>query len=324
MSSVSVVIPVYGSTKEQICDCVESVLSAVDTVDDVTVVINEPHAVKPTDIPGSTGSRTVVLRESQGMVSDWNFCLGQATGDLVHLVHCDDRVSPIYYSVMRKIFSVDEGIVVAATASSTFHATWSSSLPIEFEQFSQERLRLLKGLASGSFLWSADKPETGSFVVRRRLLEGQAKWFLGRFPYCPDEEFYPRLAAAGTLAFLDQPLYFGRVHRRQARYATWMKEDFVDVYFAARVEGARHFGNDGVNMALAASASRVLSVVNWLLMDNERRTALWHLQRLAIVYPSVTRRVKFQAGHLLARSPGSGAALRMRRVLRSGMRRHAS
>jgi glycosyltransferase involved in cell wall biosynthesis len=321
MSSVSVVIPVYGSTKEQICDCVESVLSAVDSEDDITVVINQPEKIDPSDIPGSTGSRTVVVRESHGMVGDWNFCLAQAKGDLVHLIHCDDRVSPNYYSAMRKMFSIDEGIVVAATASPAFHVPRSPSLPMGFRQ---ERLRLLKGLAGGSLLWSVDKPEAGSFVVRRRLLQGQAQWFLGQFPYCPDEELYPRLAAAGTLAFLEQPLYFGRVHRRQARHATWMKEDFVDVYFGARAEGARHFGIDGVNLALAESARRVLSVVNWLLMHNERRMALWHLRRLATVYPSVTRGAKFQAGQLLARSPGSGAALRVRSVLRSGMRRHAS
>lgn len=258
---MTIAIPVYATPAALLDACLRSIAAAKRPGDEVFVVADGPQSP---DFEGVISSvRTFgfeVVRQTTrlGLVANWNACLRSGSRELVHVMHADDAVDPEFYVAVGKAMQLGN---VAAVAAGRFPSAGSGALPV------------LHGRAAASYLLSHEKPPTGSFVLRRSALGTPARGFDARFPYCPDEELFLRALASGDLALIDHRLYLEAHHLDQARYSTWHRADFADVYYAARAAGARTVDIDLVREAREQTSRRLLSVGRFLCGTRDGRAA---------------------------------------------------
>jgi len=115
---ISVVVPVY-EPGPYLIDAINSVLSQdtgpaemqVAVVDDSSPTCQVQALIDELLPPG----RVEFYRntENRGLSGNWNECLRIARGEIIHLLHQDDRVAPGFYSRMLPAFAADSRIGMA-------------------------------------------------------------------------------------------------------------------------------------------------------------------------------------------------------------------
>jgi len=284
--------------------CINSVCDAITSQDRIVVLCDGPLGFD---------RGTMSIRRPQqlfwadhtptGMVDAWNACLDHATGDLVHVMHADDRVARDFYTSTRAVFSANPNVGVVATASGS--------------DMTRSRVhsaaQILTRPGALRLLMSAQKPQAGAFVLRRSVVACER--FSPRFPYCPDEEYFARLAARWGLAYLPVELYVARIHSDQARFATWMQPDFVHVYVDARLSAASALGDPDSTYAQRETALRIVSVCSALLEMNQRAMARHHLSRLVEHIPLAESMLHVRLMAVVLRLPVGRTLLRVVRAL---------
>jgi hypothetical protein len=238
------------------------------------------------------------------MVASWNACLDHATGDLVHIMHADDRVAKDFYASTRAVLGANPNVGVVATGSASGVSGRSMHAPAH----------TLTASGTLRLLMSAQKPEAGAFVLRREAVGGAR--FSPKFPYCPDEEYFARLAAGSALAYLTAGLYVPRAHDGHARFATWMQPDFVDIYIDARLAAASLLGDPDSGYARKQSALRIVSVCAALLELHQRPMARRHIIRLTERLPLAGQMVRVRLMSALVGLPVGRKTMRVFRSLR--------
>ena len=203
-----------------------------------------------------------------GLVANWNECLQLGSHDLVHVMHADDAVAPAFHSVVRAAMTDRRVTVVAAGRLPPVPRT-----PMSRRLGSPAPVTVMHGSEAVRYLLSHFKPAAGSFVLRRSALGTPPRGFDPRFRHCPDEELFLRVAGTGSLGIVDDRLYLESQHDRQARYSTWRRPDFADVYFAARIEGSGTVDGTVVHVARRQTSRRLLSVGRLLCKAGDRRAA---------------------------------------------------
>jgi hypothetical protein len=153
-------------------------------------------------------------------------------------------------------------------------------------------------------------------VVYVRKDGGQPASFSAAYPYCPDEELLPRLASRGGVALIPSCLYRESTWPGQARYSTWERPDFVDVYWAARRDGVRGYATSVQEFAMAETRSSVVTVCAHLIRSGQADLALTHLRALCRLDPRASRSLKVLAARVLAGSPAGAGLLRARDFMR--------
>lgn len=111
----SVVIPVHNCAP-LLREALQSVLSQLAQRDDAEIVVvddgssDDPAAV----VRELGGGRVRLVRNERalGAVPNFNRCIEVASGDLIHLLHGDDRVLPGFYTELQRAF--DDPEVLAA------------------------------------------------------------------------------------------------------------------------------------------------------------------------------------------------------------------
>lgn len=258
---VTIAIPVFATPVALLDACLRSIADAKGPDDQVFVVVDGPQ---PPDLEavvssaGAFGFQVVRQRTRLGLVANWNACLRLGSCELVHVMHADDAVGPEFYVAVGTAM---QRANVAAVAAGRFRSAGSGPFTV------------LGGREAARYLLSGEKPPTGSFVLRRSALGTPALGFDTRLPYCPDEELFLRILTSGDLALVDQRLYIESRHDRQARFSTWHRADFADVYYAARTEGARAVDVDIVPLARRQTSRRLLSVGRYLCRSGDGRAA---------------------------------------------------
>ena len=305
-STLSVCIPVYGQSAALLEECLNSVCNAIGAQDRVLILcdgplgfdqgrvsVNHPHQVSWID------------HAPTGMVAAWNACLDNASGDLVHIMHADDRVDRQFYVSTRAVLSSNPNVGLVATA----YRNSAGKQPADRPPF------ILSAAGTLRLLMSARKPHAGAFVLRREAV-GDAR-FSPDFPYCADEEYFARLAARSRLAYLPAELYISRTHGGQARLATWMQPDFVDVYVDARLAAAAVLGDPKSDDARRQTALRIVSVCAVLLEMNQRQMARRHLSRLTERVPIARSLDRVRLMAALLTFPVGKKSIRVLRVARA-------
>lgn len=258
---VTIAIPVFATPPALLHACLRSIAEARGHTDQVFVVVDGPQ---PLDLENVVchaprfGFQVVRQTTRLGLVANWNACLQLGSHELVHVMHADDAVAPEFYIAARRAMELGH---VAAVAAGRFPPARSGPVAV------------LRGEEAARYLLSHQKPAAGSFVLRRSALGTPLRGFDPRFSYCPDEELFLRTVASGDLALVDQRLYLESQHDHQARYSTWHRPDFADVYYAARAEGARAVDVDLAPAARRQSSRRLLSVGRFLCRAGDRRAA---------------------------------------------------
>jgi hypothetical protein len=257
----------------------ESVDSAAAQLPDEAELIilpNGPAAIESAgriDVPER--ARIVASHAVLDIVTNWNRCLEQASGELIHLLHEDDAVAPGFYRTILELAREFPSAALYATSSTSF-ATSGKLRGREGQP------QLLQGLDAARFLLDDDRHSCGNVVITRRVVD-RLGGFSAEFAYCLDEEAYPRWAADGGLGFHPAPLYRNRKHSRQGRYPDWLRDEFVETYVRSRVEGSRELGDAAVELAWRSSERRVVSVAVTLALAGYRSESREELTDLETV-----------------------------------------
>lgn len=257
---VTVAVPVFGTPAALLDSCLRSIAAAERHSDQLFVVVDGPQSPDVEEVISAAGRYGFsVVRQIQriGLVANWNACLQLGSHDFVHVMHADDVLDPRFYTEAGR--AIGSANVAAVAAGRALIPT--SGVPV------------LTGQEAARYLLSDHKPPTGSFVLRRSALGTPVRGFDARLPYCPDEELFLRIVASGDLALVDEGLYVQSHHEQQARYATWHRADFADVYYAARIEGAREVDTNLASLARRQTTLRLMSVGRFLCEAGDGRAA---------------------------------------------------
>jgi glycosyltransferase involved in cell wall biosynthesis len=310
MTRLSVCIPFFGKPAEFLQAAVDSASSQLPPGSELLLFPDGPHAQAiVAKISSPQGTKVLTSGGQLGLAGNWNRCILESTGDLIHILHDDDIIATGFYGTILEL--------VARYPEAALYATGFGTLGEKSSEQQRNASRLFIGEAAARFLLEVGAHACGSVVLTRRAIERRGL-FRKEFEYCPDEEAYLRYAAEGGFAFAPLPLYRVRAHDAQARYATWRRPDFVRTYLKSRVEGARNFSESAATVAAESSTRNVVTVALTLALRGERGLASQRLQELADAYPAAASSPRFRLAKLACRSRVllHAAALR-RRVVRA-------
>lgn len=278
--SVTITIPVFATPPALLVKCLRSVADARSRGDEVFVVVDGPQSRDLDDVISHAetfGFEVVRQRTRIGLVANWNACLRLGSCEFAHVMHADDAIAPEFYAAVREAF---EGEHVSVVAAGHPRAADPTRRPLS-RQARARPVVITRGNDAVTYLLSSEKPATGSFVLRRSALGSPARGFDARFPYCPDEELFLSVVGSGDLALVDPILYFESRHEDQARFSTWRRSDFGDVYYAARTQGARAGSPGAERIAVRQSSRRLLSVGRSLCRAGDRHAGFAILRSIA-------------------------------------------
>lgn len=209
----SVMIPVYNRT-DHLEQCLRSVLAAglpaeamqIAVVDDSTT-----NAEVEAQVRRIAGARAEYHRNAQnlGMAGNWNRCITLARGDLVHILHDDDYVSPRFYDRMGALAAQFSSASIyfsrVLQVDSGGSTTWVSPRLEAYESCSRD---------PASLLYRCDVRFPG--VVVRREAYKRTGGFRTDLRMTLDWDMWVRLITDGGAASIDEPLAFYRLHSDNA------------------------------------------------------------------------------------------------------------
>lgn len=289
MPAITVVVPVYGVTADQLLRCVEAAAAALSPSDELIVVFDGPPPYNASTLALPTSAKVVTNPHRLGLAANWNRCLQLGTHELIHLMHADDHVSKAFYSVVRGAFARWPNRAFAVAGAPT-----GSVLTVEPDVI----VRLLL---------SKDRPPVGSVVYHRADVDAEP--FSRAYPYCPDEETLPRLAADRGAILVGRDLYAESVWDGQARFSTWREADFARVYWDARMSGVRGCSHSLREFAKRETRARIISVCGHLIRVGETELARAHLRALRRLDSGASLTYRVAAATAMAQLPGGQGLL---------------
>jgi len=104
----SIIVPTYNCDR-YLSETLNSLLKCnlPDTRFHIEVVDDCSSEGDPKSIVAKIGRGRIGFfrhRKNLGVVGNLNFCIKRASGDFIHLLHCDDVVDPGYYQAMESLF----------------------------------------------------------------------------------------------------------------------------------------------------------------------------------------------------------------------------
>lgn len=205
-------IPAFNAGR-YLAKTLECVLAQDPGPAEMQITVVDDHST--TDDPAATiaslnaSERVSLFRQSRnvGHVRNFNTCIELARGELVHLLHGDDKVRPGFYRTMQRPFEQHPELgaafcqYVAIDAGDVVHAVGP-----EIRSRSGILDGWLEQIAAGQLL------QTPSIVVRRSVYE-QLGGFDDRIRYYGEDwEMWVRIAASFPVWYENQPLALYRTH----------------------------------------------------------------------------------------------------------------
>lgn len=302
---LSVCVPCYQEPAALIQVAIDSAAAQLPAGSELLIFPHGPEALAATQrvtIPEDAKCFPSDTRLTQ--VANWNRCLSESRGQLIHLLHADDAIAPGFYEAILGLAERYPETALYATGFGPLDAVVSASPSAQ-----PDDTQLLAAEDAGRFLLEGQQHCCGSVVISKWAVAQQGP-FRDEYVYGPDEEAYLRYAATGGLAFKPQRLYLERVHSKQTRFHTWMKEDFVATYMKGRIDGARLLGEAVTQIAKDSTARRVISLAVTLALRGDGTAGMQRLRDLAHCYPAcsswpryrlATIACQFRAARLVAR-----------------------
>jgi len=206
-------IPVYNRTGH-LKQCLESVLAAAIPADRMQIAVVDDSTSNfnvESEVRAIAGDRVEYHRNpaNLGMAGNWNRCIALARGDLVHILHDDDYVSPGFYSGIDALAakfpqaSVYFSRILLVDAGGSI--TWVSPRLTSFEGYSRD---------AGPLLYRCDVRFPA--VVARREAYGRTGGFEASMRMTLDWDMWVRLIDDGGAAAVDAALAYYRRHEHAA------------------------------------------------------------------------------------------------------------
>ncbi len=268
---LSVCVPDYRAPATVLLRSVRSAHQALPGGCELLVAPSDVEARSRLDeleLPDSV--RVLEANGTLDLVANWNRCIADSSGDLVHLLHDDDAVTVEFYD---SVLELAERYPTAG-----LYGTWTGPLEAEDEIRSGARAHvpaaLRASLRQRRGRVSADRRPARVRQRRPRAIRRRSPRALPtRVRVLPGRRGVSPLRRRGGLALTPAAYYREGVSETNARLATWSREDFVHVYVTSRLEGASHFPGETVQLARSSTLRRVLSIAMTLSLLGRRRDA---------------------------------------------------
>ncbi len=173
----------------------------VEVVDDASPDMDVAKLLLEWGIEGVNVHRRPV---NGGLGECWNTCIERSTGSLVHILHQDDVVDPDFYARMTAASERYPSALMFFCRTRILEGAGTRLAPLQ-----QEREGLLPGWLAT--ICSKQTVYCPAVVVRRTTYDQVGK-FDPFSKYIIDWEMWIRIAAAGPVAYLCEPLASYRVH----------------------------------------------------------------------------------------------------------------
>lgn len=174
-------------------------------IDEILVVDNGSDP--PLDLGENAHWRVLRFPDSPSLAESFNRCWREARGDLVHILHADDLVSPGFYAEILRLAGRHPGRALYATR------VWEWA-PSDNSTLESRDLSHLNELPpedqAAAFL--AGNPLQAPSVVVRKAAYSEYGGFRDRFSHVTDWDCWHRLTRAGGAAFSPLALAVYRLH----------------------------------------------------------------------------------------------------------------
>lgn len=290
---ITVCVPYAGKSIALLSEAIGAIERSLDGNGIVKIVADGRDAAQ-TLAGHEFGGDVEIARfdENAGLVGNWNRCLEAAQTPLVHIHHDDDFVRADFYPALLELYRKFPRAGVFALGRGT-----ESSVP---GPESRQSVSCLIGLDAATLLMTSGETCCGAIVINADR-HGAVR-FESRYAYCPDESTYPRMASDGGVAFDPRALYVERDHEGQSRFSTWKREDFIPVYFAARDDGARHFGGEARKQVSQATFRRAVSAAVAIGLDGLPLESRRMLRQIAVEHPRAYLSIAYLGARVSTRS----------------------
>ncbi|WP_347160181.1 glycosyltransferase family 2 protein [Pontibacter chitinilyticus] len=204
----SVMIPVYNCS-QYLAETLESVLQQALPLQDMQIEVVD-DASTDADVAALVNrigqGRITYFRQPQNVGSLCNFetCINRAKGQLVHLLHGDDKIRPGYYKKMAQLFAQYPEAGAAFCRFNTFDETGDIYLP--------QPERPEDGLLSDWLLriGARQRIQYAAITVRREVYEKLGAFY--GMKYGEDWEMWVRIAKHYAVAYTPEVLADYRKH----------------------------------------------------------------------------------------------------------------
>lgn len=207
----SVVIPVAGRAK-YLGETLASVLSQDPGPENMQIRIIDNSKAGETavgELAAQYAPRVEYHRHPQQlpMVENWNSCVEQARGELIHLLHDDDYVLPGFYARMDTLWRTrpDAGAAISRYLTVNEEGDWLAVSPLH-----QPTSGIFEDAAARIYLMQTI--QCPSIVVAAASYQALGR-FDTQFTHAQDLEMWIRVAAARPILFETTPCACYRVHR---------------------------------------------------------------------------------------------------------------
>jgi len=209
----SVMVPVRDPRPEHLVEALRSVLDQDPGEKWLEIVVVDDASTN--DVPSiidALGSDRVSYHragERRGLAGNWNDCVARSRGDLVHLLHQDDRVVPGFYDRLGRALATDSALVggfcrvagIDGGGAITWHQppeqVEAGVIPMLVAKEAEMHRMLFPGV-----------------VVRRSTYE-EIGGFRDDLPYCTDWDFLKRATVLGPWWYEPVTLAHWRQHGAQ-------------------------------------------------------------------------------------------------------------
>lgn len=241
-----------------------------------------------------------------------------ARGRWVHVLHSDDLVHPMYAAQVWELVQKDPGL-------GFIHSGLGSiGRPNRFLSFiggrilgskrpeqspNKDGVQLFEAGLVGARQALRHGVKAPTLVVRRDLalaLGGYAE----DLDVVADEEFVVRLALAARQAYIPQAMVFYRRRPDQTSRQSWLRDDFVDLYWKCHMRNLEHLGaaaepedREAAHRRVAGGA--VVSAFAFFLKGNQER-AIITLKRAYSLWPKISENRTYRLLAMLIKNPWLG------------------
>jgi glycosyltransferase involved in cell wall biosynthesis len=206
----SVMIPTYNCAK-YLRETLASVLAQDPGSEHMQIEVVDDCSSKddPEAVVRELGMGRVVFHRQQanvGHTRNFETCLRNSRGHLIHLLHGDDAVRPGFYAKIEAIFA-DQPKIGAAFSRNMFideHGNWIGVTPLELP-----RSGVIEDLVER--LAVRQRIQTPAMVVRREVYETLGA-FDRRLSWTEDWEMWARIASRYLVWYESEPLALYRMH----------------------------------------------------------------------------------------------------------------
>ncbi|MCH7578644.1 MAG: glycosyltransferase [Chloroflexi bacterium] len=101
---LSVCIPCYVEPPEVLQTAIDSAAMQLPEESELLIFPNGPEALAATEsVTIPEDARVIPSKELLSMAGNWNRCLGESRGELIHILHADDAVAPGFYQAVLEL-----------------------------------------------------------------------------------------------------------------------------------------------------------------------------------------------------------------------------